>query len=405
MKDKIKERLKTLLIILLSCSAICLTAMANSYYDIDLPFLGKSEPTQQSSGQSSVQEASRPLKMAVMNSYGRYGAACDSQTVDELYDRLGKFLGEALGTISSQRLTDSDGFKAALGRSGIFYEFPGSVPLSALARWLGTGLPEEAEDTSADLFVLSADDQGMSLCYRSDGQYYVCTVDMHSDVSADIESVRPNDVAFAFELEQSSSVYSGVDSFCLVVPRPVMPVAQARTVVTENRSQVVSAMSFNPYSDSSYTDSSGTEIFTANNSIISLGADGLVTYRRGDSPEGSLDPAERIELARATLAELASPGDAKLYFTGETREGDSYVLTFDYVLAGVKVETAQGYGATVTIRGGAVAELSLVLRSYQLQEETTDLMPSLQAAALCSGRLEVTYKDQGGESLTVGWSS
>lgn len=405
MKKQIKERLKTLLIILLSCSAIYLTALANSYYNMDIPFLNKNQSSQQSGGEADVQEASRPLKMAVMNSYGRYGTACGSQTVDELYDRLGKFLGEALGTISSQRLTDSDGFMAALGRSGIFYEFPGPVPLSALARWLGTGLPKEAGDAWADVFTLSSDDGGMSLCYRSQGQYYVCTVDLHSDVAAEIESYRPNDVAFAFELEQTSEVYSGVDSFCLVASRPVMPLAASKTVVTENRNRVVSAMSFNPYSDSSYTDSSGTEIFTANNSIISLSPDGLVSYRRGDTPSGSLGAAERIELARSTLAELASPGDARLYFSGETRDGDSYVLTFDYVLAGVEVETPQGYGATVTIKGAGVAELSLVLRSYHLQDQTTDLMPSLQAAALCNGRLEVTYKDQGGESLTVGWSS
>ena len=404
MKSKIIELTKTLLLIALTCSAVYLTILANSYYNLKLPFVGtKGEETVAVTGDNTVSEASKPVKMAVMNAYGRYAAIYSSDNVEQMYDSLGKYLGEALGTMGQSEEVSQETVMERLGAQGIFYEFPGHVNLSALAAWLGAGLPSAAEDPAAEMFVISLDDSGEILCYRTADGWYSCPIELRDDIAADVDIYRPNNISFAFELVQTESSFDDIEGFCLVDNQPVPPRVTARSMTAQLRETVASYLGFNPYSDSSYIEDNGDEVFTANNSMLRLETGGLLTFNAPSSGIRSISAADRIELARSALMELVSPGEAKLYFSGEEYENGAYTLSFDYYVSGIRVITGTGSGAQVVVEGGEITRITVWLRSYVKTDSTESLLPAVQAAAMKDGRLEVVYTDNGMETLTAGW--
>ncbi len=406
MKRKIIELTKTFLLIALTCSAVYLTIVANSYYNLKLPFVAeKSEETASVAEGNTVSEASRPVKMAVMNAYGRYAAVYNSDIVEQMYDSLGKYLGEALGTMGQAETVQPETVMEKLSMQGIFYEFPGQVHLSALAAWLGVGLPSAAEDPTAEMFVISLDDSGETLCYRTEDEWHSCAIELREDIAAEVDIYRPNNVSFAFEMARTESSFEDIESFCLIDNQPIPTRITAQPVTAQLRETVASYLGFNPYSDSSYIEDNGDEVFTANNSMLRLETGGLLTFNAPENGARNVSAADRIELARATLMELISPGEAKLYFSGEKYEDGAYTLNFDYYVSGVRVITATGTGAQVVLEGGEITRITAWLRSYAKTDMTETLLPAVQAAAMKDGRLEVVYTDNGTETLAAGWQA
>lgn len=407
MKNKIIELIKTLLLIALTCSAIYLTILANRYYDLKLPFIGtlKPEETVAVTGDNTVSEAARPVKMAVMNAYGRYAAVYSSDNVDQLYDRLGRYLGEALGTMGEAEALEPETVMEKLAGQGIFYEFPGQIHLSALSAWLGAGLPASSQDPAAGMYVISLEEEGQTLCYRAEDGWYCCDIQLRDDVVTDMDVYRPNGISFAFELAQTESSFKSIESFCLVDTQPLPPQITARSMTAELRESVASYLGFNPYSDSSYIEDNGDEVFTANNSMLRLETGGLLTYNAPSGGAKELSPADRIELARETLMELVSPGDAQLYFSGESYNDGAYTLSFDYYVSGVRVITTTDSCAQVVMEGGEITRIAVWLRNYTETENGSLLLPAVQAAAMAEGRLEAVYTDNGTDTPAAGWQA
>lgn len=406
MKRKIIELTKTVLLIVMTCSAVYLTIVANSYYNLKLPFVAdKSEETAAVIGDNTVSEASKPIKMAVMNAYGRYAAVYNSDIVEQMYDSLGKYLGEALGTMGQAEVVQPETVIEKLSGQGIFYEFPGQVHLSALAAWLGVGLPSAAEDPTAEMFVISFDDSGESLCYHTDDEWRSCSIELRDDIVAEVDIYRPNNVSFAFELARTENSFDDIESFCLIDNMPVPTGVTAQSMTAQLRETVASYLGFNPYSDSSYIEDNGDEVFTANNSMLRLETGGLLTFNAPAKGTRNVSAAERIELARSALMELISPGEAKLYFSGEEYSNGAYTLSFDYYVSGIQVITATGTGAQVVLEGGEITRITAWLRSYAKSDTAEALLPAVQAAAMKDGRLEVVYTDNGTDTLTAGWQA
>ncbi|MBE6991441.1 MAG: hypothetical protein E7430_02535 [Ruminococcaceae bacterium] len=406
MRSKIIELTKTLLLIALTCSAIYLTIVANSYYNLKLPFIdSKGEESAAVTGVNTVSEASKPVKMAVMNSYGRYAAIYSSDSVEQMYDSLGKYLGEALGTMGQAEAVQPETVMEKLSLQGIFYEFPGRIHLSALAAWLGAGLPSAAEDPAAEMFVISLDDSGETLCYRTDDGWHSCRIELRDDIAADMDIYRPNNVSFAFELARTESSFDDIEGFCLIDNQPAPPAITAQPMTAQLRETVASYLGFNPYSDSSYIEDNGDEVFTANNSMLRLETGGLLTFNAPGNGTRSISAADRVELARSALMELVSPGEARLYFAGEEYENGAYTLNFDYYVSGIRVITGSGSGAQVVVESGKITRMTVWLRSYAKTDSVESLLPAVQAAAMKDGRLEVVYTDNGADTLTAGWTA
>lgn len=121
----------------------------------------------------------------------------------------------------------------------------------------------------------------------------------------------------------------------------------------------------------------------------------------------STDTDVLVEEARR-LVELAAGdalGDARLYLSGLTRQGDTTVCTFDYVLSGVPVVLPGRSAATVVFTGASMTDFHLLLKTYTQSTQTLHLLPPVQAAVLLpeGGRLTLLYQDSGTGTLTAGW--
>ena len=71
----------------------------------------------------------------------------------------------------------------------------------------------------------------------------------------------------------------------------------------------------------------------------------------------------------------------------------------------MRIQQLTGSAATFQFSGSVLQRLELTLHSYALTEETTVLLPELQAAAIepDGAKLAACYLDQGGERLILGW--
>ena len=88
---------KSLLILLLSLSAVYLLSLTPLIQDSGILDLLRTEPARAEGAASvSLTAAARPSRMAVHNGEERYGLQYDQNAADELFARLGPLLGEAL---------------------------------------------------------------------------------------------------------------------------------------------------------------------------------------------------------------------------------------------------------------------------------------------------------------------
>lgn len=425
MKKRLVEWGKNLLLILLVCSTVYLTYRANVFSEI-LTYEPVARIIQPIAGWFGVTipestyapgtvvpvAACRPVRMAVRNQGGLYGVQYDDGAADELYEKLGRFLGQALGSVKDPEEVSLEQWLVALESEGAYFEFPGEVPLEALALWLGA--LSGGDFGFADRFFLSAGESSLYYC-QEDHYYRADTAHSTSQFAAELEQYRPNSVAFAFELAQEQPAYANVAAHSMIslsesyTPPEVIseyPLSD-KTV----RDALITSMGFNPYSESGYTDSDGNLVFVENTSVLRVGG-GSVVFRSTTSDAASAkftvsssDRAGLIESARALIADFAHTGDARLYFAELSSQGGNDVILFDYYISGTKIKQASGYGARVVISNGIVMEISLNMRAYTLSETAQNVMPALQAAAAMTGKgpLVLEYVDNGGDSVTVGW--
>ena len=101
-------------------------------------------------------------------------------------------------------------------------------------------------------------------------------------------------------------------------------------------------------------------------------------------------------------------GDAALYLSAATFEGERCEISFDLMANGTPIRFSDGsHAVTVAIEGQVVTSFSLKARSYTLTEDTTLLLPFAQAAAIArvweGTELFVAYIDTGAESVLPTW--
>ena len=156
MSEKRKRRLtewgKSLLIVLLSVSALYLvgrtqfymdgSAIGQSWLSSVLSILPGGEETQpaQSVAVWSEGTAVRPVRAVVTSPHGRSGIQYDQESVERLFSSFANPLSDALAGCSAPEQTTAAKFQAALGSKnpGIYLDFLGGVPLADLRlaqRW------------------------------------------------------------------------------------------------------------------------------------------------------------------------------------------------------------------------------------------------------------------------------
>lgn len=186
----------------------------------------------------------------------------------------------------------------------------------------------------------------------------------------------------------------------------------------DDTSSLLSALGFNPYANTRYTESNGTEVVMEGDQTLRISADGQLRYQSGarsslfiaDSDSPTLD--EAVQGAWELLQTVISGhlGSAVPYLSQVTQSGDTTVLRFGFHVDGTPVRFLDDApAAEIRLQGSAVTSLSVTLRSYALSGDSASPLPLRQAAAIAAlepGKdLSLAYVDDGGSTCELTWLS
>ena len=352
-----------------------------------------------------------PVRVAATGTYGRYGSLTLATGGDA--EPLGRCLLEALGSARDYAVCGSGDFLRALEGESLYYDFLEPLPLSVLAGLAGGG--EELsprEDLNARRLLIAPQDSGTTL-YLWDGQdscYRAATAVSADSLGQLIGRYELGGATFAMDGALGSPERELDPCSLLLSELPELPAYTAGDPLAST-DWLLSALGFNPRSQTRHTESSGTELIMDRDRTVRIRPDNSVFYQSGQTPTlkiraaGDLPTLREAALgAGALLGELLSPvsGDARLYLRGLRRNGETTVLRFGYQLGGVPVRFQDGgFAAEVTLTGAGVTALTMRFRQYNLAGEPSLLLPLPQALAVAAGEpgkeLSVGYVERNGE--------
>ncbi|MGI6578137.1 MAG: hypothetical protein ACOX1Q_09030 [Eubacteriales bacterium] len=436
---RFKETAKTIIIILLLISALWLTVMTWVYEPSILPvkfyekagkllsFIGIDIPgavTIETRRVHDLREAASPVRCAITLNEGRYGAEYDNTLVTQVVDRTKRLIGEAIGSASEPTEISVNEWRAALGRTGIYYDYFEDIPLSAIALWQNFE-PSPHITGSARHLILSVDDDVVGFYFTAgeNRKYlYSKTAVNPSDIAEVLTGYSPNGCVFAFENEKLAP--KPMDELFLF-KRPPIRVASASRLSHENIDFNELLKTFGmSLSSNRYTQSRDNTVVAVDGPrTLTLSEKGDLVY--SDTEEGQTEgyviyvskssEAEIIENIRLLSEQTAGLrcGDASLRLSRFEYDKDKneYTVGFDYFLDGVPVFLSNSSdAATFRIRGGVLVYAHVQLRSFVLEDETFRPLP-LETAIVLAGEgadSGLCYAEKDGDStgrLEIKWFS
>lgn len=415
------EGCKTLLILLLSCSAVFLASRTL------LPQGGRallsrlSQPTAGPVG--SLENVTRsaqtlqPAAFAVSWEEGRY-AVLYHQEDQEGYTQISALLSEALNDASSPAPITARQWELALSQPGVFCEYSGAIPLSALNFWLSDQDNPALAGYSARRLCVTAGTLYFATL-GADERYYAAP--LSEDLSASLDRLAQRFPANGARFACEDGSYPLLRRDALVLSStPSVPCLHAETPFSVNEdgtpgealNRILQLLSFHPQTNPLYAITGGHAITDGGETLRIL--DNTITYRRTDGNAPRL-PAEHPLDATRVLAEAtvgATGGDARLYLRSVSTEGDATTITYAYAYRGAAIEQgSDGWCAKFTVEDGAVAAFELRPRRYTVLEgQNVTLLPQEQAAAIVGARglsLVILYEDTLGaqDQLVPFWAT
>ena len=436
-RRRVVEWIKSVLIVVLLCTAVYLAGRSQSYRGLAVSWLdtvlGITDAAPVASTPPVARVRIQPATVAFCTGVDldgvreRCGLQYDAAAVERAFEAFGRYLGEALASAGSPTCVTQRQWQDALQAPGIYLDLLGQVPLSALAAWLGDGHSNCTLAGQARRLVLA--DQGTNsvvLYYldETDGLYYACktTVPVEGAFTLLLSSHSANGARFAFEAGER---FAHIDPNVLLPSDTPIPTRYAGTTPvliedTDQLNELQRRLSFQPAGYPTWN--------SWVNDTLRIGSDGVITYdgRQGGAArypvptaDGKTDLAQAIRTALGLAEPLLTLGqnrnEARLYLIGTEQTADGWMIRFGYALDGIAVEVdGQQAAACFWVSGGQITAYELRMRYYTALGETSDpLLPETQAAAALSalgytGReLRLCYRDSGsGETtLSASWAA
>lgn len=419
-KRRILEVFKSLLIVLLSLSAIYLLLHTPLVEDSGVLELFATDPAEYAqSDKVTLTTAARPSRIAVNRDGARYGVQYNQSEADELFAQFGPLLGEALISSGAPAEMSEDSWQDYLRGKGIYFDFVGEIPLSALSSWLQ---PEGMSTlTAAARRILLANGEGdaVLLCYQDmeHNQFYVCETGLNWSLhmAPAIDSINGNGAMFAFEQESWSDL---LEPYTLITEESEHPIYSVTTPLLPggNHAALLEALD---YTGRNHASVSGGELYLDGNDRLHILSGGQVIYTASQSEKypvatarGMVTVAEAIEAARR-LAEGtvgAQCGEAQLYLISADPIEDGYRILFGYRLDGSSVWLYdEGWAAEFYVRNGYITDFTLYFRTYTSTGENALLLSIDWAAAVVPSlsdeycELNLQYRDQGEDRVEPIW--
>ena len=353
---------------------------------------------------------SAPVRAAVTGEYGRY-ASVTLTTGEDRFIPIKTLLREVLGSARNRTDSTQAAFLEALGKTSVYCDFLSSLPAAYLADLMGL-----STDSSLSIRALAAvEEKGQVILLLWDGgsHYYQCATAVQTSTLTEVlDHFELGVSTFAFE---DSSGYGQRLSPLSLFPDPLPELPQltlsAASVPTET---LLSALGFNPHTNSRYQDASGAEVVVEGDRVIRISASGAFSYTSGGEAALSIDASgteptvrEAVTGVQSLLDALTPEREARLYLLSLTQNGSEATLTFGYQLGGVPIRFADGSpAAEVTLSGRAVSSLALTPRQYT-SEAAAALLPLRQAMAIAGKdggtELSIGYADTGAYPISAVW--
>ncbi|MBQ2829573.1 MAG: hypothetical protein IJF15_00915 [Oscillospiraceae bacterium] len=375
-------------------------------------------PSQPAGVGEAVGRGVAPVRIVLTGSYGRCGYT-QITTHSEVYESAGTLLSEAVGSAGASARVSVPTFERALSGSGIYFDFICALPSELLFERVldgGDGALSAVRriflttDGAAQNVSLYVEDEGQGLCVFPTAVSSVTLADY-------LASVEEDNVSFAFELEDAQRL----EPYTILPAKPptLFVLAAANPLAAGTRTDaLLSALDFNPHTQSRYTETSGASVILGDDRSLRIHPDGTVRFEgsaddpcallRVDAASGMPTLSEISGACRTLLETLLAATETQLYLSAASREGDTARLAFDYMVDGTPVRFSDGlHAAELFVEGGTIARFSLRFRSYTPQAETAQLLPTAQVLPIAS-RYErseptVCYLDGGGERVNADW--
>lgn len=426
---RVVEMGKTVLILLLTCSAVWLASQSQILGPLTGLFQEEEGQTGAVQTQSRARaDAARPMRLAVSLSGGagqiRYGVQYDAAATDGLFQQVGSLLVETLSSARTPETVTREQWEQAMATApGVVFDFQGQLPMPVLVGWLS------GEDTTLDAavrrLVLTVWQGTVALYYRDEetGQYYRCLSEVanESHLEEAVSSLMDNGATYAFE----SDLYENLDPDTMVLgTTPAPAVYRASNPMIAGQSaleQLLTDLGISVDASNFYP-SGNEQVARSGSDSIRLSDQGVAVYEAGEEDGARFQVSARREeatlfesveacrqLAAATVG--AQCGQARLYLMSAQESEDGLIVRFGYSLNGSAVLLEGDSAARFLVRDGQITQFELNFRSYTETGETSMLMPVRQAAAamealgLDGEELLLVYGDTGGDTAAAFWAA
>lgn len=420
------ERVKSLLIVLLFCSAVFLAGQ--TLFPVRSEGLLSRLPSASSAPAEENPSAFpnqmlRPAAFAVTWSEGRYGQLYyQDDTAD--YTQLTTLLAEAFSSAGEPAAVTQSVWRSALAQPGLYCEYLGAIPLDGLSLWLSDGENPSLSGFSARRFCVTAD----ALYFVSDDHAlpYAAplTQSLQTALTALFAQFTPNGARFAYEDTSFSPLKQ--DSLVLLTT-PIVPTLTAETPTAISGDtlsgsfsandplfSLLQTLSFHPQTNPIYAVGDGFAL-TDGGETLRISADGQITYKRSDfstirysCEENPLKYTEKF--VDSTLGSLS--GSAHLYLQNVEKTGQITTISYGFSFYGAKIDLSDTlWCASFTVEDNVLTAFTLRPRRYTVLESgSVALLPQKQASAALSSsdrgvNLLVVYADRlTGEALKPFWA-
>ncbi|MDR1670068.1 MAG: hypothetical protein LBR76_08925 [Oscillospiraceae bacterium] len=404
-----KERLKTVLILMLSLSALFLLSRT-WVYDME-PGNAEQPAVFAPARQDYTAAAVIPARCAVMSGGIRRGAQY-SQAARTVYASFRPILTEALNEAGEPRLLSTPLERRTLmDRDGVYFEYTGSYPMPLISAWLSAEGPAGGNVTAMGLSFF----EGKTELYwrEADGSVWAAPAGTEAAQWPGLPEGMSL-CAFAYESEK----LRGVTPWLLVIDdQALYPSArlEAPPDIRENLESYtpfLESLGMPPLSTNFYA-SGDARIYISDEGARSceIASGGGIFYAdKTPVPEGSQANAQprALILPAAALRALdvvsslkPATGEAsyEVYAAEQTEEG--VTVTLMLTLSGVPILHDP---AVVVVEGSVVRSVSLKLCGVQRGSESGKPLPPEYAALLPGGeRLGLCYSGGGDGLASVGW--
>lgn len=414
-----RDFLQNVIITLLSVSAVLLFAQTQLYTlgggTGFLSFLAG--PSAQSDPAATIHTdtLSVPVRVAVTGTYGRYGSIALTSS-DESFEPLARLLGDVLGTAKSTSSCAKEDFLSALGTTSVYYDFLSPLPLPILADLANITV---ASGSTARCVVVAEEEAGVCLYLWDGGSGYLRgdTALSLQDLTTVVDSYELGNAQFAMDLVRTESSAQSIAPHSLFLETtPTLPVL-SETVPAADSAHLLTALQFNPNTQSRYTESNGTEVIRDGSRTLRILTDGSVQYQSGSDPVLTIDAAGEqpsLQEAAAGASKLlhtmlgSAAGEASLYLDGILQTDTGCTLTFSYQVGGIPIRFSDGESAAeVTLSGATVSALTLRVRQFSSAGSDSLLLPLRQALAIAArhagAELSIGYASDGSGTVSAGW--